>query len=130
MVVSRHMMNMTSQEGHKVMVINQEEYQRRMQERGINESYHFIFSLYRRDILEIENNDKTVKGYFVGSMAVDKNIVELKPISYMQETGQRNYVTIGNKIIRVTKYVTDVLGNEYQSSEEKLQMIFPYKQVV
>ncbi len=129
-VVSRHMMNMTSQEGQKVMVINQEEYQRRMQDRGINESYHFIFSLYRRDILEIENNDKTVKGYFVGSMAVDKNIVELKPISYMQETGQRNYVTIGNKIIRVTKYVTDVLGNEYQSSEEKLQMIFPYKQVV
>lgn len=93
---------------------------------GIDESYEFLFSLYENDIVGITYKDKPEVEHryrFLSSISGSPNRIEVKPID-KKEFKPRNKPTIGKKVLRFSKYHTDILGNIFNVTGERLKLEF------
>lgn len=112
------------------MYIPKETYQKLKEDKKIDDSFEFQFSLYRNEYLKIEKaNDKTndCQIYrFVGTNDDITNRIEVKPI-YRDKLEEKSQIkiTIGKEITNITKYDVDVLGNRFAKKRDKcLQLEF------
>lgn len=98
-----------------------------MKERlGIDDSYRFLFSLYKNDIVGITykaNPDIEERYRFLSSKADNPNRIEVKPID-KNEFEKRIQPTIGTKVLKFNKYHTDILGNVFNVTTEQLKFEF------
>ena len=83
----------------------------------------FIFSLYKNDIIGItyKSNPENEERYrFLSSKSDNPNRIEVKPIDRSKFEIQ-NQPTIGTKVLKFNKYYTDILGNVFNVTSEKLK---------
>lgn len=107
-------------------VIEEDNYNSKKKQLGIDESYKFIFSLYKNDIIGItyKSNPENEERYrFLSSKSDNPNRIEVKPIDRSKFEIQ-NQPTIGTKVLKFNKYYTDILGNVFNVTSEKLKFEF------
>lgn len=92
----------------------------------IDDRYEFLFSLYRNDIVGItykKESDIEYRFRFLSSRSDNPNRIEIKPIE-KGKFEKQNQPTIGQRVLKFNKYHTDILGNIYNISGEKLKLEF------
>lgn len=92
----------------------------------IDNSYKFLFSLHKNEIIGIvykENPSIENRYRFLSSRSDNPNRIEIKPIE-KDKFEKQIQPTIGNKILKFNKYSTDILGNIFKVKDEKLKFKF------
>lgn len=111
---------------NKEYYIDEKLYQDKLKEKGIDESYRFLASFNRNEIIEITKQEKdeiiSQRYRFIGTNNDFKNTIEVKPISYYEK--KQLMPTIGKSIISIRKLTSDVVGNHYNISKEVLKLRF------
>ena len=95
-------------------------------ELGINNDYKFQFSLHKNDIIGITykaNPNIEERFRFLSCKSNNFNRIEVKPIEKSKFDIQ-NQPTIGKKVLKFNKYHTDILGNVFNVTNEKLKFEF------
>lgn len=101
-------------------VIDEALYNEQMEKKGISKDDKFLFTLNRNSILSIKYKDQDEHLYrFVATNADELNRIEVKEIC---ETGNRNMLTIGSKIEKITKYNVSILGKYQKVQHEALKL--------
>lgn len=107
--------------------IKKEWYNEEKIRRGIDDDFNFQFSLYRNEYIEICKQDKdyreTMLYRFVATNNDKTNSIEVKPLHSNKDKNKPQIkIAIGKKIISMTKYHCDVLGNLYKVEKEALKL--------
>lgn len=102
-------------------------YEQELLRKEINNSFNFMFSLYRNEYIEITKQEKEyneTKLYrFVGTNNDLTNVIEVKPLHCNKENDKPQImISIGKKILNINKYHSDVLGNLYKVEKELLHL--------
>ena len=119
-------------------VIQQEKYNKIKKELKIDNSYKFLFSLHKNDILGITSKKEANienRFRFLSSRASNPNKITVKPINRKEfdkdnpliigdKTYKSTEITISKDIIKFKKYHTDILGNVFQTKNEQLKFEF------
>ncbi|RIO47288.1 type II CRISPR RNA-guided endonuclease Cas9 [Staphylococcus hyicus] len=110
--------------------ISREKYKQKKKDKQIDESYKFIGSFYKNDIINYNGEMYRV----IGVNDSEKNKIQLDMIDisikdYMELNNIKKtgviYKTIGKSTTHIEKYTTDILGNLYKAaSPKKPQLIF------
>src|SRR5690554_4228996 len=92
----------------------------------IDDNCEFVFSLNRKEYIEIQKQEKDFKETklfrFVATNNYDNNVIEVKPLHCHKDKNKARIIkTIGRKIIGLRKFHVDVLGNIYEIKKEKLR---------
>ncbi|SDC30935.1 CRISPR-associated endonuclease, Csn1 family [Pelagirhabdus alkalitolerans] len=107
-------------------VINIEDYQNKLKSKKIDESFKFLFSLYKNDVLRLEgeyyrligvNNDSTNR--------VELNTIKYNYKDYCKKEKIKNdriAPTIKKSVTDFQKFNVDVLGQYFINENEKLKM--------
>lgn len=101
-------------------------YNEMKKELDIDETYKFLFSLHKNDIIGItyKENPKIEYRYrFLSSRSDNPNRIEIKPIE-KSKFEKQNQPTIGKKVLKFSKYYTDILGNTFNVTGEELKLEF------
>lgn len=114
-----------------VYFIDSDWYQAQLDRKGIDQTYNFLFSMHRDELLYIEKQEKNKDG----SISIIKDIwkftatnndltdkIEVKPIHYYEK--KQLMPTIGKSIIKLQKLHTDILGKLYESKNNTLKLEF------
>lgn len=111
--------------------IDSELYNSLLEDKGVDNSFEFQFSMHRNEYLLMEQKILVSKNIhdinkeiyrYIATNNDDKNVVEVKPINYREQ--KRIMKTIGRNIIKLSKYHSDNLGNLYLSKNESLKLEF------
>ena len=110
--------------------IDEKWYEDEKERKEIDRSYSFVNSFYRGDLIKLKyadgkeifevfktvNNDKTNK--------IENSYYGMDTVKYAdgKEKKFQNMLTIGNKIVGVKKYSTDILGNIFEVKDERLKL--------
>lgn len=109
---------------HGKYIIDEIWYNEEKMRKNINDSYEFMFSLYRNNLVEIVElkNNITKKNYYryIGVNDDSKNKIEFKLID--KHTSVRIKPTINQNIIRITKYNVSPTGIKSKVIKEDLQL--------
>lgn len=93
-------------------------YEIKKKEEGIDESYKFVFTVYKNSLVGLEYNDgkgETIYRF----LSKGNSSIELKPID--RSGGKRIFKGTKRNVKKIKKYSSDILGNIYCiSSDEKL----------
>ncbi|NJH80827.1 type II CRISPR RNA-guided endonuclease Cas9 [Staphylococcus hyicus] len=110
--------------------ISREKYEQKKKDKQIDDSYKFIGSFYKNDIINYNGEMYRV----IGVNDSEKNKIQLDMIDisikdYMELNNIKKtgviYKTIGKSTTHIEKYTTDILGNLYKAaSPKKPQLIF------
>ncbi|MDY0210254.1 MAG: type II CRISPR RNA-guided endonuclease Cas9 [Acholeplasma sp.] len=104
---------------HK-FVIDEAVYQNKLNDKGIDHNYEFRFSLYRNDLIEFDDGQKTLLRYI--AVANDKNnVIEFK--YYDKVNDERIMKTLGRSTANITKYNVTPAGKKYKVYKEPLKLI-------
>lgn len=88
----------------------------------IDDSYEFIFSLYRNDLFTIEKKDETLEYIFIGDNNPRNNVIEVDYVHKKRNSKEeRVRFSVGKTISRITKFNIDVLGNRYKVEKEEFR---------
>lgn len=101
-------------------------YYKMKEELKIDDSYEFLFSLHKNEIIGITYKSKPdleEKYRFLSSRSDNPNRIEIKPLD-KNDFDKRIQPTIGNKVLKFNKYHTDILGNIFNIRNEKLKFEF------
>jgi len=90
----------------------------------IDESFSFLFSLYKNDLVLYEKNDEKVFGYYIGCDRDSGRISILANDEPLKDNSQRKSTKTATKL---EKYVVDVLGNYYPVKKEIRKELHEYK---
>jgi len=107
-------------------VVRTEDYSNMKQKLEIDDSYKFLFSLHKNDIIGItykSNPDDEERYRFLSSRSDNPNRIEIKPIE-KSKFDKQNQPTIGTKVLKFNKYHADILGNIFNVTNEKLKFEF------
>jgi CRISPR-associated endonuclease Csn1 len=109
--------------------VNQVIYHQKLQAKGIEDIKNFVFSLYKNEILEINNEELRLIGvnHDSGNRIEVNNITHEYKEYCLRENikTNRTYRTIGRSTKTFDKIYTDVLGNRYFNRNEKLKYFYP-----
>lgn len=110
--------------------ISREKYEQKKKDKQIDDSYKFIGSFYKNDIINYNGEMYRV----IGVNDSEKNKIQLDMIDisikdYMELNNIKKtgviYKTIGKSTTHIEKYTTDILGNLYKAAPpKKPQLIF------
>lgn len=100
--------------------IDKDIYQNKLNEKSIDDTYLFKFSLYRNDLIEYDDGDKVELRYVAVNSDIT-NIIEFK--SYNQVNEDRIKKTISRKLVSLTKYQVTPAGKKYKVHHEPLKLI-------
>lgn len=104
-------------------IINQDWYQKELDKKGITEEFNFVFSMHRDELITIYMKGEVYTGVplwkFTATNDDKKNKIEVKPIGYYES--KQLMPTISKKVVKLEKYATDVCGNLYKVTENKLK---------
>lgn len=110
----------------KKYVIDNEWYSSEKIKKGINNSYSFIFSMHRDELIAIYKEGEIYQNIplwkFTATNNDNSNTVEVKPINYYEK--KQLMPTIGKSVILLEKYATDVCGNLYKVDKNILKLEF------
>lgn len=110
-------------EGNK-LVLDMEKYNQAKLEphKEIDDSYEFLFSLYRNDLFSVERKGITSEYIFIGDNNPRNNVIEVDYV-YKKRNSKEERIrfTIGRTISNITKYNVDVLGNRYKVEKEEFK---------
>lgn len=110
------------------IIINQDDYNTLKEQRGITDEYSFVFSLYKNDIIEVESSDGKQKVLYGSNGPSRPNAIYVFGIETKEIGGNKQpNISLGNKVLKINKLSTDILGNVYKVRGEKLELEFPYK---
>lgn len=107
-------------------IIEKEQYDSMKEQRKIDSSYKFLFSLHKNEIIGItykDNPEKEERYRFLSSRSDNPNRIEISPIE-KSKFEPRQQPTIGTKVLKFNKYHTDILGNVFNVNGEKLKFEF------
>ena len=109
-----------------IYIIEEEWYENEKKLKGINESYNFLFSLNRNNILEISRIYKkeqiTELFRFINVNNDVSNTIEVKPLDHYERT--QLMLTIGAKILKIRKFNVSLSGKRSEVISEPLKLIF------
>lgn len=108
-------------------------YNKKLMEKNIKNRDNFLFSLNKYDIFELNYEEYL----FIGVNNDSTNRIECNFINQnYREFATKNNIsskqllkTIGKKIIQFEKYATDILGNRYKVTNEKLKFSYSKQSV-
>ena len=126
-------------------VIDEKWYTEEKEKKGIDDTYTFQFSLHRDELVGITkakgekliiSDDSSLLGVysnfhdgihpellkFTATNNDNTNQIEVKPIDFYYK--KQALPAIGSKVIKMDKYVTDVLGNLYKVEKSSLKLEF------
>jgi len=110
----------------KYAYINQDEYKAKLEEKKVDQTYAFKFSLYRNNIVKITKETKgTIEKELYRFIAIksDKtNVLEFKYIHKNTEANNRITPTIGPSIKKIEKYNVSVTGKYNKIDSEQLNL--------
>lgn len=98
--------------------IDMEKYNRAKQKEGINDNANFLFSLHKGEFFSYEKDGKLIEWIYHGLYGA--NILETKLID--RPSPKQQYTDsfgIRQKLINLTKYHVDVLGNKFSVKQER-----------
>lgn len=106
--------------------ISKEQYDRKLKEKNINETYAFKFSLYRNSIVSIKKETKGVIDEnmyrFIAIYSDNNNVLEFKYINKNNEPNKRIKYSIGPSIKELIKYNVSVTGKYKKVDRELLNL--------
>lgn len=107
-------------------VIDSDEYQKMLNEKKIDNTYEFKFSLNRNDIINLVTSDNQADHIdkalyrFIGTNNDKKNIIEIRYIE--KTTDKRLMIAIGKKIVKFEKYNVSLTGKKSKVEKEVLKL--------
>lgn len=100
-------------------------YKKELENKKIDDSYEFMFSLYKNDRFNMIYNGVSEKWIFTSIYNNKENKIEVKHINRKADIGERRITrSIGGKVEKMEKINSDVIGNEYVIKKEKLKIEF------
>lgn len=114
------------QEKKNVRVIDEKKYNGFLEEKGISESFEFIFSLHRNNCIKLIKKGEEEKGAkkyrFIGTKSDASNTIELKPLEYKSGKDNRITPTISKNTIDIAKYNVSPIGVMNKVTKEELKL--------
>lgn len=107
-------------------LIEEDWYNKEKKKKEINESYQFLFSLNRNNIIEITKLDKKDKiveiSRFIGVNNDIANKIEVKPLNYYEK--KQLMPTIGRNTLKIRKFNVSLTGKIAEAVNEPLKLVF------
>ncbi|QDI92234.1 hypothetical protein EPH95_14410 [Salicibibacter halophilus] len=99
-------------------ILPKEKYQEKLEEKGITDVGNFQFSVYTSDIIVVDG----IEYRFVGVNEDARNVIECDTVN--RKSDKRLRFTITKKIMDFKKVNTNVLGDRFPDSGEKLRFSY------
>jgi CRISPR-associated endonuclease Csn1 len=105
-------------------IIDQEHYQKKMDELGIKDRNNFQFSLYKNDVLQFDGEIYRLIGHDDSRRKLEFNTVKYDYKEYCKNNeikSNRIFKTVGKSVQEFSKVHQDILGNTFVSKTEKFK---------
>lgn len=110
----------------QIYKIDKDWYENEKNNKKIDETFDFCFSMHRDELIKIVKNDENENDVpivkFTATNDDKTNQIEVKPTNYYEKKQLR--LTIGKRIKLLEKYATDVCGNLYKVNNQELKLEF------